>query len=151
MTKLIPLWMEKRNIKPRPWQSDAPVSQPLVPGPGTELLTIIHELTDGKIPPCQKCTDLARRMNEWGPDGCREHLREIVDDILPRAEKWLTAEAEAGSWLASLKVNAPDFAKRAGIRSYVVRAIDQYEQRPPTQPSKKKSEEPNLPDLPLSN
>jgi hypothetical protein len=126
----VPLWMQKRGITPDPApQPSSEHPQPLGDGPGTELLAIIHDLTDGQIPPCQACLDLARRMNEWGVDVCREHLAEIVADIKPRADKWFEADAAEGGWLASLKATAPDFAKRAGIRHYVVRAIDQYDRK----------------------
>ena len=127
----IPQWMIDRNITPTSAAvaPQPPTPQPLGDGPGTELLQIIHDLTDGKIPPCQECKALARRMNAWGVAGCREHIEEIVADIKPRADKWFDRDATEGGWLATLKANAPDFAKRAGIRHYVVKAIDQYDRK----------------------
>lgn len=42
--------------------------------------------------PTQKCgcKDKINKMNAWGPNGCREHLDEIVD--------WLAAEAKNRGW-----------------------------------------------------
>lgn len=127
----VPKWLQDHGYDPASaaFRKSPPKPKPLGDGPGTELLAIIHDLTEGKIPPCQECRDLARRMNEWGVAGCRANLETIVDDILPRARQWLTTEAEDGSWLSSLKANAPDFAKKIGIRSYVSRAIDQYDRK----------------------
>lgn len=36
---------------------------------------------------CWGCIDLARKMDEWGPDGCEEHMTEIVQTMQHNAEK----------------------------------------------------------------
>jgi len=33
------------------------------------------------------CQEWIKRMNHWGPEGCREHLESIVDKMLTSAEK----------------------------------------------------------------
>lgn len=126
MSRALPQWMIKRGITPvsaATRTAEYPSSHKEA-GPGTELIKILKELTDGGIPPCQECKDLARKMNHWGPEGCLQRITTIVDDIFPRADKWFAAEAEEGGWIAKLKANAPDFAKRTGIRMYVLRAIN---------------------------
>ena len=58
-------------------------------GPGSKLLEMFEA---SGVPHCQKCIDLAARMDSWGVQGCSERLPEIVADILPRAKEWLSEE-----------------------------------------------------------
>lgn len=53
-------------------------------GPGTELARIFGSVGASS---CQQCTDLARRMDDWGVAGCKEHRAEIVADIESRSNK----------------------------------------------------------------
>lgn len=59
--------------------------EPLPPGPGTELSLELERLG---LSSCQQCKSLAMLMNDWGSDGCRERMDEIVADVLPRARAW---------------------------------------------------------------
>lgn len=68
-----------RHVQPQ----SAP-EPPLGEGPGTELTEMFREL---KIPGCKLCKDLARRMNAWGTEGCRQHRDLIVNDIKGRERK----------------------------------------------------------------
>lgn len=58
---------------------------PDVPGPGTELKKIFKTLG---VPYCQACNDLAKKMNDWGVEGCKAHRAEIIADIESRAMKF---------------------------------------------------------------
>lgn len=69
-----------------------PPPEPLGEGPGTELKKLFSAR---KFPACQQCDKLARQMNQWGVDGCRERFEEIVTDILPRARNWLNDKKPA--------------------------------------------------------
>ena len=42
------------------------------------------------MPHCDACLALAAQMDAWGPDGCAQRLDQIVADILPRAQDWMT-------------------------------------------------------------
>lgn len=103
--------------------------QPDGHGPGSKLLEMFE--TDG-VPHCPECFALAAQMDAWGPDGCRDHLDQIVADILPRAVKWLTAK-HAWAHAALAVTGTEDAALRVGIRSKVLAAIaasEQAEQKP---------------------
>ncbi len=67
---------------------------------------------------CEACYDLARRMNEWGPAGCKEKIDEIVMDILPRALDW---EAQALGWWKNL---LPTKVTSLAIKQIVEGAIE---------------------------
>lgn len=67
---------------------------------------------------CDACYELARRMNEWGPDGCRDNIELIVADILPRALEW---ESSKVGWWAQL---LPTAVTSAALRKIVSDAID---------------------------
>ena len=55
-------------------------------GPGRELEKMIGELNLPSLG-CGACQELAKQMDLWGPDGCREHREHIVRDIRSRANK----------------------------------------------------------------
>lgn len=94
--------------------------EPLGEGPGTEL---VNEFDGHGFPKCQQCIALARKMNQWGVDGCRERIDEIVSDILPRAKNWLAAKKP---WAQKLlgAVGAEDKALSWKIRQHVEAAIE---------------------------
>lgn len=83
--------------------------RPIDDGPGSELKAIIAELSIAPLKGCG-CEAMARKMNEWGVAGCREHHAEIVDQLRQGAAKtgWLAklaaARAAAASGLA-LRLN----------------------------------------------
>lgn len=79
---------------------------------------------------CPDCYALAHKMNEWGSDGCREHIDEIVADILPRAIAW---EVEQVGWWAKFM---PQAVNELAIRAMVISAIEtalplEFEDTPP--------------------
>lgn len=75
--------------------SEASVDRAL---PGTELVNIFQSMG---MPSCQSCLDLAKRMDEWGVEGCRSREGEIIEDILPRARRWWESSSpwmKANAW-----------------------------------------------------
>jgi hypothetical protein len=112
-------------------------------GPGAILLSWLKSLP--KMPSCQLCWNLAKRMNDWGPAGCEEHLDEIVDDMFPRAKHWFDAaspwmKTEAwfkgqGGILGRIKAAGKTItgnaegALRDSIRVHVVAAIEESRKR----------------------
>lgn len=127
-----------------------PQPEPLGEGPGTELSNDIKSMG---MPACQQCHLLARKMNGWGIDGCREHLNEIIEDIEPRALAWwenTDYNQRTAAWWKSAssaltvlhqayKIAKPDNKKehkarlvamlRVQVKAQVVKAIDQYESK----------------------
>lgn len=85
------------------------------PGPkvGTEVQRIldwpIFKMTLG-IELCPGCESLAADMNRWGPEGCRERIREILDRMrqhhaeqnvrIPFSETAARTLVEIGIWRA---------------------------------------------------
>ncbi len=72
--------------------------QPL--GPGDWLhIAILKWVGKGPTWKCG-CKDRINQMNAWGPDGCREHLDEIVGWMLEEAEKrgWRSAKLPGARW-----------------------------------------------------
>ena len=47
------------------------------------------------------------QMNAWGPQGCREHLDEIVGRLLDEAQRrgWRTAKLPGAHWAVKRLVN----------------------------------------------
>jgi len=91
-------------------------------GPGSELLEIYRQ---AKVPHCDACDLLAKKMNGWKVEGCREHFKEIVDEIVPRALIWI---ADKQPWMTKL---TPKIVLEAGVRlklsSDVTKAINKAE------------------------
>lgn len=69
-------------------------------GPGDELhASIVAWIGEEPTLSCG-CGDRIRQMNSWGPDGCREHIEEIVAWMVEEAGKrgwWKLAVAVPGS------------------------------------------------------
>ena len=99
----------------------APQGQPLS-GPGTELVVMME---DAGVPSCQSCKRLALQMDWWGPQGCRDNMDFIVNDIYPRAQEWLSREGAA--WVERFKSYLPGIAKKEGIKRLVLEAIKRAE------------------------
>lgn len=95
-------------------------------GVGTELAIRFFRMG---VPSCQACQDLARRMNAWGVAGCREHLDEIVADMLPRFREWFAKQQPwAGRLYRAVNiVGAGDAAARVAIRTFVNDVLAEYE------------------------
>jgi hypothetical protein len=78
--------------------------QPL--GPGDYLHNLILKwVGEGPTRKCG-CEDRIRKMNEWGPDGCREHLEEIVG--------WLVEQAEKHEWVKKITITINGEKKTKG-------------------------------------
>lgn len=56
-------------------------------GPGTELKAMLAEIGINPSSNCS-CNANARRMDELGVDGCREHFNEFVQVVRENAERW---------------------------------------------------------------
>jgi hypothetical protein len=112
-----------RHVEPRPRKAGCCKSPPPA-GPGTELLAIYRA---AKVPPCQECKDTAAKMDSWKVAGCREHIDEIVEEILPRAREWMAAQHK---WIHALFGGVlEDAAARIRIRQNVNKAIDTAEKK----------------------
>ncbi len=97
-------------------------------GPGTRLALGFFD--KGYHAACQACENLARQMNQWGSAECRNRMDYIVNDILPRAEKWLEDTHKRANAFLDLVGNAVDvktFALKNRIRALVVEAIDEWD------------------------
>lgn len=93
-------------------------------GPGTELVLLLHA---AGVPTCQQCIEAAKRMDDWGVTGCRERFDEIVDEIMPRARKWV---AENKPWINKLLPGCvKDIEIRRRVGNYVTQAIDNAEKK----------------------
>ncbi len=85
-------------------------------GPGTELHKLLSRIA-GEAPTATcGCKDRIARMDRWGPDGCREHLDEIVD--------WLLKEAEERGWKSTRWLGS-----RLAVKTLVRWAIRQAERK----------------------
>jgi hypothetical protein len=75
------------------------------PGTGDHLHRLIRRVTGEDLRPGCGCEDWIRQLNEWGPDGCREHMEEIVDRMLAQADT-LAQQASDGT------LQGPPLSKR---------------------------------------
>jgi len=77
-------------------------SDPWGAGVGAELHQLLDQLG---IPPTGECgcVAMARELNEWGPDGCRERRAEIVQRLRDRRklESWHVLAAAAARSLTT--------------------------------------------------
>lgn len=62
-------------------------------GPGTRLKKILASMGIHDTAGCG-CENMLRKMNAWGPDGCRTHRQEIVDHLRAKAAErgWMLTE-----------------------------------------------------------
>jgi predicted Fe-S protein YdhL (DUF1289 family) len=91
-----------------------------VKGPGGYLRDLLHAKGYTAVSGCG-CNSKAAQMDEWGVDGCRRHIDEIVD--------WLAAAAKKSGWVMSVLATAP-FSRelvRLKIRELVEDAIEKAE------------------------
>lgn len=90
-------------------------------GPGTELSRLLK--TAG-APDCQLCRQLAKKMNQWGPDECESRMSEIIDDMLPRAKAWFARQRPwAHALFKLLPEQAEDTTIKLGLHNLVTEAI----------------------------
>jgi hypothetical protein len=87
------------------------------PGPGDFLHdAILKWAGEGPSRECG-CTDRINKMNAWGPQGCREHLDEIVE--------WMKEQAKQRDWW-KIAVAVP-VLPRMFIRQMILGAIEDAE------------------------
>lgn len=91
---------------------------------GTYLHEAIKRWTGESYTTGCGCQSMVAKMNRWGPDGCREHLDEIVNKM--------TKEAKKRGWKNSLLASIP-IASKAGMRAMVLLAIRKAEKEITTQ------------------
>ena len=91
-------------------------------GPGTELKAILKAKG---VPPCQDCDESAQRMNELGVDGCKAQIKELVEEILPRALRWVKANKPWAHALLPGVVEELEVRRR--IKGYIKKAITVYQ------------------------
>lgn len=58
---------------------------------GDKLEEIFEEMSLFKFQGCS-CESLKRKMNMWGPQGCREHFAEIVHELEENSKKYNWAQ-----------------------------------------------------------
>lgn len=63
-----------------------PASKRAGSGPGSILAEMLKGMGLAPVESC-KCKGRARKMDEWGPDGCERHIEEIVDWLEEEAQK----------------------------------------------------------------
>lgn len=85
---------DKPEQKITPW--------PLDKGPGTELKNLLSKLNINPGPSCD-CNARARQMDQWGVQGCRERLDEIVGFLKDGQERWGWAQGFKNMTTAGLK------------------------------------------------
>ena len=96
--------------------------QPEERGPGSHLIDKYRALG---MPHCPACSELAAKMNAWGPEGCRSRIDEIVADIFPRALIWVE---DNHKWIHRILPKRFEEASiRLKIRSDVMDAIKKSE------------------------
>jgi|GEM_PF-4538636 len=127
--------MKRRNARKRREayaRGEVRASQPKRSGPpgvGDVLVDLLRERY--KIGGCQQCHDLAAKMNTWGPEGCREHMEEIVQSMWDR-RKGLTGWRGKLVAMASATAITDAIAEAAGkaeLRKLVEEAIEIVESR----------------------
>jgi hypothetical protein len=92
-------------------------------GPGTELKKILHSKG---VPSCQQCNDMAQRMNDMGPELCLNSINDLVEEMLPRAKKWIEANKP---WTHALLPSiVEDCGIRVVLRGYIQQAVNAFNQ-----------------------
>lgn len=89
-------------------------------GPGTKLAYIFKALWITRTG-CSPCSSMIAKMNEWGPDGCREHREEIL--------KHLRKEYNGTSWpeivVAVVRAKASGLASRLDRKRHIESLLDE--------------------------
>lgn len=101
---------------------------PRLPGCGDHLEAIILE-RGYEVPDPERCGcgELKAKMNGWGPDGCREHMSEIVEALADNAEKlggWRGWAARRAMPRSVLVLAAKAMVLRAINRTLAQRPVD---------------------------
>jgi hypothetical protein len=78
---------------------------------------------------CPICDGMAAQLDSWGPEKCRERLKEIVADIFSRAPEWFAEHFPRANGLIELtKTTAVrDLAMRLEIKRMLMSAINEAE------------------------
>lgn len=84
----------RRFLTPQPTKTG--ITNRSLAGPGTQLM---NAYSRKGIPGCSRCYSLANKMDTWGVNGCWAHLQEIIDEIYPRAKRWV---AQNKPWIPAL-------------------------------------------------
>ena len=82
-------------------------------GPGTQLKNMIPDFFESEG--CG-CSDYAKKMNNWGPDGCEERIDEIVARLVSESEK-------IGYGFGIVASVIPDSVRKSVARKLVKSAI----------------------------
>lgn len=100
---------------PEPPSSTAVSTVPVTRGPGDYLHdAILRWVGESPSEDCQ-CRSRIAQMNAWGPQGCREHLDEIVG--------WLEEEAKnRGWWKYAVSVPGSRFFLRRMVLATIKKA-----------------------------
>jgi len=104
-------------------------------GPGSKLMELMDK---AGIPHCPACVEMAGKMDRWGKVGCRHRMKSIVNDILPRAKKWLASDKPIMHRFLSI-AHFEETALRMAIQHKVNEAIKLAEERPATRISSRAS------------
>ena len=107
-------------------------SPPAACGPGCQAKRILDSLHIPPLAGCD-CAGYARRMDEWGVDGCREHFAEIVERFRSYASKYdwgtkLRAAALAVKTGLAIRLNPLDPAP--GIVQEAIRRAEEEKAAP---------------------
>lgn len=120
--------VRKLASAPMPGHSrpDSSSAIPRIKQPGTRLK---EEFAKWNAEECPICSGLASQMDVWGPIGCRENLRKIVDDITTRGKAWFTEHFPKSNALFVLSRSeiVRDLAIRLQIKRMVTKAITDTE------------------------
>lgn len=79
----------------RDWRKNCPLGSGL-PAVGSELMLMVDRIRLQNVPGC-RCREMARKMNGWGVDGCREHRAEIVEHLKAAYKETSWADFAAAS------------------------------------------------------
>lgn len=91
--------------------------------PGTLLS---NRLKGWGIEGCMSCSRTAKRMDQLGPDGCESERDALVEEILPRARKWVRKDGLKSVFAKGAGlVGIEDWALRKGIGHQIDWAISQ--------------------------
>lgn len=101
-----------------------------VGGVGHELMTILKRRYS--IPACQRCHNLAARMDELGAMGCRQHIDELANSLKQNAKRlnWQQVLAVVTNPVSSSR-GVAGLARRGDemFRDLILEAIESVESR----------------------
>jgi len=119
---------------------------------GNMLANIINQLTGEKSTALCACSKWIRRMNDWGPDGCRKNIDRIVKRLIfySRKHGWKFKSIPGTNWVGRTLAYTP--GARQAAKQLVLHAIRKAEKQAASVPSETP---PDLPEvdavIPLGN